>query len=109
MKKLGFYFNVPDKNTGAVYKKYDEKTKTPVYEFEDEERAEEILNARTKVTGEPFAFEIVEEGWVVREEDDGNVHVRPTINREVIDTPVEEVISYKEEKKPKKRAKKSAK
>jgi len=33
----------------------------------------------------------VREGWVVQEEDDGKIHVRPTVDDEVIDTPVEKV------------------
>lgn len=32
------------------------------------------------------------EGWAVTQEEDGNVHVRPTENGEIIDTPVEKII-----------------
>lgn len=35
-------------------------------------------------------------GWIVREEDDNKIHVRPIKNGEILDTPVEKVISYKE-------------
>ena len=35
------------------------------------------------------------EEWAVTEENDG-VHVRPTVDREIIDTPVEKIISYEE-------------
>lgn len=54
MKKLIFNITVPDKYTGKEYKAGE------VYPFEDA-RAEEILKARTSVTGEPYAVEFVEE------------------------------------------------
>lgn len=55
MKKLMFKITVPDKNNkNIVY----EAGKT--YDFEDE-RANEILAKRTRVTNEPFAIEYVEE------------------------------------------------
>lgn len=50
MKKLLFKITVPDKYTGAEYKAGE------VYEFENK-RADEILTARTTVTGEPYAVE----------------------------------------------------
>lgn len=34
----------------------------------------------------------IKEAWAVIPEDDGKVHVRPTINGKIIDTPIEEVI-----------------
>ena len=34
----------------------------------------------------------IKEGWAVTQEADGKVHVRPTENDEIIDTPVEKVI-----------------
>ena len=34
-------------------------------------------------------------GWAVTEEADGKIHVRPTINGEIIDTPVEKITSFK--------------
>ena len=34
----------------------------------------------------------IKEGWAVTQEVDGKVHVRPTENGEIIDTPVEKVI-----------------
>ena len=34
----------------------------------------------------------IKEGWAVTQEADGKVHVRPTENGEIIDTPVEKVI-----------------
>ena len=61
MKKLIFNITVPDKNDKTIiYEKYDESKKGPVYTFEDE-RADEILNKRTRVTNEPYAREFIEE------------------------------------------------
>ena len=54
MKKLKCLINVPDKYTGKEYKE------GKVYEFEDE-RADEILACRTRVTKEPFFEEVIEE------------------------------------------------
>lgn len=101
MKKLECLIEVPDKYTKEIYKVGN------VYEFTDE-RAKEVLAARTKVTNEPYFVEWNEEGWVVQQEDDGNVHIRPVIDGKVADTPVERVTSYKEEK-PKKKTRKSTK
>jgi len=53
MKKLECLISVPDKYTKKEY------VIGEIYEFEDE-RAEEILSARTKVTGEPYFQEYVE-------------------------------------------------
>ena len=53
MKKLKFLITVPDKYTRIQYEA------GTIYEFEDT-RAEEILNAKTAVTREPYAIEIVE-------------------------------------------------
>ena len=44
-----------------------------------------------------------EEKWGVTKEDDGNIHVRPVINDEIIDTPVEEVIKPIKKKKTSKK------
>lgn len=54
MKKLLFKVSVPDKNGVDHYEA------GKVYPFEDA-RADEILAKRTRVTGEPFAVEYVEE------------------------------------------------
>ncbi len=51
--KLKFLITVPDKYTKEVYEAGQ------VYEFDDK-RAEEILKARTPVTKEPYAEEVVE-------------------------------------------------
>ena len=59
MPKLRCLINVPDKYTNAQYKKGE------CYEFADE-RAKEILAARTGVTNEPY-FELVEEKKEVTE------------------------------------------
>lgn len=53
MKKLKFLITVPDKYTRQQYEAGQ------VYEFEDA-RAEEILKARTAVTKEPYAVEVIE-------------------------------------------------
>lgn len=53
MKKVRFLVDVPDKYTGEKYKKGQE------VDFEDE-RVDEILSARRKADGKPFA-ELVEE------------------------------------------------
>lgn len=37
------------------------------------------------------------EGFAVTEEDDGNIHVRPVVDGEIIDTPVEQIIKEDEE------------
>ena len=42
------------------------------------------------------------EQWAVIEEEDGNVHVRPVIDGEIIDTPVEKVEDYSKKNKKKK-------
>lgn len=51
MKTLKCLISVPDKYTGKQYQEGKE------YEFEDA-RADEILAARTRVTGEPFFEEV---------------------------------------------------
>lgn len=51
--KLKFLITVPDKYTGVEYKENE------IYEF-DNKRAKEILQARTRVTNEPYAVEYVE-------------------------------------------------
>ena len=45
------------------------------------------------------------EQWAVTEED-GTIHIRPVVDGEIIDTPIEETITYKE---PKPKKKKSSK
>lgn len=82
---LKFRYNVPDKNSGEIYLAGEE------YEF-TEERAKEILKVINIDTGLPFAVKV---GWAVTEENDG-VHVRPTENGKIIDTPVEKVITSEE-------------
>lgn len=77
--------NVQDKFTGEDYVAGKE------YEF-TKERAEEVTNTR---------YFVYAEAWAVTEEKDG-VHVRPIVDGEIIDTPIEKV------EKPK-RTRKSAK
>ena len=52
--------------------------------------------------------EIVEEKeqWAVTEEEDGNIHVRPVVDGEIIDTPIEEYHDYRKEKPKKKKSNK---
>ena len=75
--------NVQDKFTGENYVAGNE------YEF-TKERAEEVTNTRY--------FDYVK-GWAVTQETDGKVHVRPTENGEILDTPVEKVIKPKKSRK----------
>lgn len=51
--------------------------------------------------------EIVEEKeqWDVTEEN-GSIHVRPVVDGEIIDTPIEKIITYKESKPKKKKSSK---
>ena len=54
-------------------------------------------------------IEIVEEEqeqWAVTREENGSVHVRPVVDGEIIDTPIQEYHDYREEKPKKKKAKK---
>lgn len=87
--------------------------------FKDkEEKVERKVNDEFLCTKERYEFlkannavklvEIVEEKeqWAVTEEEDGNIHVRPVVDGEIIDTPIEEIITYKE---PKPKKKKSSK
>lgn len=60
MKLLRCLVNVPDKNTGKEYKVGE------IYEFNDD-RAEELLLARTKVTGEPYFVEYTVEQEITEE------------------------------------------
>lgn len=43
------------------------------------------------------------EQWAVTKEEDGNVHVRPVVNDEIIDTPVEKIIKPNKKKKSSKK------
>ena len=99
MKKLLCLVEVPDKYTREIYKVDN------VYEFEDE-RADEILRARTKVTQEPYFEEYVEE---VTEEVVQAVATAIVEEAEENDKSVEEVVTeIVEEQKPK-RGRKSTK
>lgn len=48
-----------------------------------------LISGGDWVTEEPV--KIVEDGWTVTEENDGKIHVRPTKNGQIIDTPVEKI------------------
>ena len=74
-------------------------------EFNTTKERYEYLKSKSAVK----LLEIIEEKeqWAVTEEEDGNIHVRPVVDGEIIDTPIEETITYKEPKaKKKKRVKK---
>lgn len=74
-------------------------------EFNTTKERYEYLKSKSAVK----LLEIIEEKeqWAVTEEEDGNIHVRPVVDGEIIDTPIEETIAYKEPKvKKKKRVKK---
>lgn len=65
----------------------------------------EVTDERGNFLKEHGVVEIVEEEvkeqWAVAKEEDGNVHVRPVINDEIIDTPVEKIVKPKTSKKKK--------
>lgn len=82
MRTLKCLISVPDKYTKAKY----EEGKT--YNFDDE-RAEEILSARTKVTNEPYFEEYAE----VTEEEVQAVASAIVEQAEEDNKPVEEVIT----------------
>ena len=86
-------------------------TNEPYFEEYVEEVTEEVVEAvataiveeaeETGKTVEEVVEEIVEETkeeWAVTEEEDGNVHVRPVVDGEIIDTPVEKVLNFDEDK-----------
>ena len=106
MKKLKFLITVPDKYTGKQYEAGQ------VYEFEDE-RAEEILKARTAVTHEPYAVEVEEiTEEIVQAVAKGMVNHAKENNQtveEVVNEIIEEANEVVEEKPKKTRGKKAKK
>ena len=63
----------------------------------------ECTEDRANFLKEHNAVEFIEEEqWAVLEEEDGNVHVRPVIDGEIVDTPVEKVEDYSKKNKKKK-------
>ena len=69
--------------------------------FECDEKMVDYLtgnNALNKVVVKIIEVEPKKEKWIVTNEEDGNVHVRPVVNDEIIDTPVEKVIKPKSSK-----------
>lgn len=62
----------------------------------------EVSEERANFLKKHGVIEVVEEEtkeqWTVTKEEDGNVHVRPVVNNEIIDTPVEKVIKPKSSK-----------
>ena len=58
-------------------------------------------NALNKVVVKVIEVEPKKEKWTVTEEEDSNVHVRPVVNDEIIDTPVEKIIKPNKSKKKK--------
>jgi hypothetical protein len=63
----------------------------------DEERAN-FLKSHGVIEFVEEKKEETKEQWAVTKEKDGNVHVRPVVNDEIIDTPVEKVIKPKSSK-----------
>lgn len=79
------------RNVGDIFETTKER-----YEFLKQKNAVRLL-------------EIVEEEqeqWAVTREENGSVHVRPVVDGEIIDTPIEEYHDYREEKPKKKKTKK---
>ena len=79
------------------YTKYSEPSKeTEIVNTETVTNEEVVTNTEeTEVitmNGEP----VTEESWVAQMEDDGKVHVRPVVDGEVQETPVEKVITQEE-------------
>ena len=69
--------------------------------FECDEKMVDYLtgnNALNKVVVKVIEVEPEKEQWTVTKEEDGNVHVRPVVNGEIIDTPVEKIIKPKSNK-----------
>ena len=69
--------------------------------FECDEKMVDYLtgnNALNKVVVRVIEVEPKKEKWTVTEEEDGNVHVRPVVNDEITDTPVEKIIKPKSNK-----------
>ena len=62
----------------------------------------EVSEERANFLKEHGVIEVVEEEtkeqWTVTKEEDSNVHVRPVVNNEIIDTPIEKVIKPKSNK-----------
>ena len=52
-------------------------------------------NKDKQVVVKVIEVEPKKEQWAVTNEEDGNVHVRPVVNDEIIDTPVEKIIKPK--------------
>lgn len=71
-----------------AYKDLEKKRTLPVnYEFD-------VTEERANVLIDKGLVELVE-AWAVTEENDG-VHVRPVVDGEIVDTPVEDVITEEE-------------
>lgn len=93
--------------------KYGELNPRDTFEC-DEEMAKYLTgdNALNKVVVKVIEVEPKEveqtplEQWAVTEEEDGNVHVRPVVDGEIVDTPVEKVEDYSKKNKKKKSSKK---
>lgn len=85
--------------------KYGELNPRDTFEC-DEEMAKYLTgdNALNKVVVR--VIEVEPEQWAVTEEEDGNIHVRPVVDGEIVDTPVEKVEDYSKKNKKKKSNKK---
>lgn len=90
LKEFGKLKNI---TRGTANDKYGELYITDTFEC-DEEMAKYLTgnNALNKVVVK--VIEVEPEQWAVTEEEDGNVHVRPVVDGEIVDTPVEKVEDY---------------
>lgn len=90
-----------DKTTGATYAEQVKIEKGQVFECDDSLANERIENGLVVLVTDEEARKYVDsivtvdkddkEGWAVTQEEDGNVHVRPTEDDMIIDTPVEKI------------------
>lgn len=87
-----------DKETGATYAEQIKREVGNIFECSDELANERIEKGFVKKASakEIKEYEKNKAQFAVTQEDDGNVHVRPVVDGEIVDTPVEQVITNKE-------------
>ena len=73
--------------------------------FETTKERYEFLKQNNAVKLVEIAEEKKEQ-WAVTKEENGSIHVRPVVDGEIIDTPIEEYHDYREEKRKKKKTSK---
>lgn len=86
---------------GAVqmYEPTDESNISKIEDLSYSELQETAKQLNLKYVGvskENLIKSIKESNWAVTQEDDRNVHVRPVVDGEIVDTPVEQVITNEE-------------